>query len=278
MKKTEHYQLSQWELSDRVLMNDFNRDNLLLDAALAALSGSLDAKDAAQSAALAAAREGLSQSIGDVNSALGGRITSLDTKQTNALSAAKSQLNGRIDAANQALTSSIAALDEKRQGLLDAARTALEAEDRRLDGCKLQWYRIKRMEIDVTRVTGVQPLLLDEVNLGDYCMVLFNVQLNSPSISILNHENDIVYRQMGSSSNISGYGLANAAAAGLRIIGFPMKDPEAPVRTISLGTAFTFAQSSVRWGQMEGLSLYNGTVGNTTPVSYKGYVEIYGIR
>ncbi len=34
-KKTKHYQLNQWEPDDAVLRNDFNADNLKLDAALA---------------------------------------------------------------------------------------------------------------------------------------------------------------------------------------------------------------------------------------------------
>ena len=34
MTKTEHYQLNQWAKSDRVLMEDFNRDNAKIDAAL----------------------------------------------------------------------------------------------------------------------------------------------------------------------------------------------------------------------------------------------------
>lgn len=38
MKQTEHYQLNQWEASDRILMEDFNNDNAKLDAALAALA------------------------------------------------------------------------------------------------------------------------------------------------------------------------------------------------------------------------------------------------
>ena len=36
MKYTEHYQLNQWDAADRVLREDFNRDNLKLDAAIAA--------------------------------------------------------------------------------------------------------------------------------------------------------------------------------------------------------------------------------------------------
>lgn len=35
-KHTEHYGLSQWELSDSVVMADFNEDNRKIDAALAA--------------------------------------------------------------------------------------------------------------------------------------------------------------------------------------------------------------------------------------------------
>ncbi len=35
MNKTEHYQLNQWQLHDRVMMQDFNADSAKLDAALA---------------------------------------------------------------------------------------------------------------------------------------------------------------------------------------------------------------------------------------------------
>ena len=34
MNKTEHYQLTQWELHDRVIMDDFNDNNAKIDAAL----------------------------------------------------------------------------------------------------------------------------------------------------------------------------------------------------------------------------------------------------
>lgn len=36
MKKTENFQLNQWESTDRILMEDFNGDNAKIDAALAA--------------------------------------------------------------------------------------------------------------------------------------------------------------------------------------------------------------------------------------------------
>lgn len=38
MQKTEHYGLNLWELSDRIMMEDFNADNAKLDAALHALA------------------------------------------------------------------------------------------------------------------------------------------------------------------------------------------------------------------------------------------------
>ena len=37
MKYTEHYQLNQWDAADRVLREDFNRDNEKIDAAITAL-------------------------------------------------------------------------------------------------------------------------------------------------------------------------------------------------------------------------------------------------
>ena len=35
MKKTAQFGLNQWEMSDRILMDDFNRDNAAIEAALA---------------------------------------------------------------------------------------------------------------------------------------------------------------------------------------------------------------------------------------------------
>ena len=37
MKQTEKYQLNQWELTDRIQMEDFNDNNLKIEAALAQL-------------------------------------------------------------------------------------------------------------------------------------------------------------------------------------------------------------------------------------------------
>ena len=52
MRETSNYKLSQWDKTDRIQMEDFNSDNTKVDAALAALSGRVDAK--AEQAALTA--------------------------------------------------------------------------------------------------------------------------------------------------------------------------------------------------------------------------------
>ena len=65
MNKTEHYNLNQWELHDRVMMQDFNADNAKIDAALkaeadaraAAVAAEADIRQAALEAE-AAARQG----------------------------------------------------------------------------------------------------------------------------------------------------------------------------------------------------------------------------
>lgn len=46
MEKTPKYDLSQWSRSDRILMEDFNRDNANLETALTALAAGQAAETA----------------------------------------------------------------------------------------------------------------------------------------------------------------------------------------------------------------------------------------
>ena len=48
MKQTENYQLNQWELTDRIRMEDFNGDNEKIDAALNSQAEALAAETAAR--------------------------------------------------------------------------------------------------------------------------------------------------------------------------------------------------------------------------------------
>lgn len=55
MKQTQNYQLNQWELTDRIRMEDFNGDNAKIDAALKSQADALAAETAARANADAAA-------------------------------------------------------------------------------------------------------------------------------------------------------------------------------------------------------------------------------
>ena len=51
MNKTANFQLNQWEKTDRIMMEDFNRDNAALDAALKSSADAITAETAAREAA-----------------------------------------------------------------------------------------------------------------------------------------------------------------------------------------------------------------------------------
>ncbi|WP_312634503.1 hypothetical protein [Oscillibacter sp.] len=54
MDRTEQYQLSRWQKSDRILMDDFNADNAKIDAALAVNAAAIAAEKATREAGAAA--------------------------------------------------------------------------------------------------------------------------------------------------------------------------------------------------------------------------------
>ena len=51
MNKTANFQLTQWEKTDRIMMEDFNRDNAAIDAALKGNADAVAAETAAREAA-----------------------------------------------------------------------------------------------------------------------------------------------------------------------------------------------------------------------------------
>lgn len=51
MNKTANFQLTQWEKTDRIMMEDFNRDNAAIDAALKSNADAITAEAAAREAA-----------------------------------------------------------------------------------------------------------------------------------------------------------------------------------------------------------------------------------
>ena len=53
MNQTEHYKLSQWEKTDRIMMDDFNRDNANIETVLGAAFAAVTAETAARTADVA---------------------------------------------------------------------------------------------------------------------------------------------------------------------------------------------------------------------------------
>lgn len=81
MNQTEHYGLSQWALTDRVRMADFNADNAKLDAALAALSGLQTSESARLDAAIAAAKTELAANLDTAKTGLETAVSGLSTNK-----------------------------------------------------------------------------------------------------------------------------------------------------------------------------------------------------
>lgn len=76
MEKTPRYQLSQWEKTDRILMEDFNADNANLEAALTALNTEVGKK--AEASALNSAKSALQAEDARLNSVKLEMVTILD--------------------------------------------------------------------------------------------------------------------------------------------------------------------------------------------------------
>ena len=81
MEKTSQYQLNQWAAEDRILREDFNRDNANVEAGLVALGERVTAEETARQAAVSAEQNAREQAV-----------TAEQTARAQAISAAQSQL------------------------------------------------------------------------------------------------------------------------------------------------------------------------------------------
>ena len=64
MNKTANFQLTQWEKTDRIMMEDFNRDNAAIDAALKSNADKVAAETAAREAGISALQTALGKKAG----------------------------------------------------------------------------------------------------------------------------------------------------------------------------------------------------------------------
>lgn len=85
MNHTEHYRLNQWAPEDRILREDFNRDNSNIESGFLALKQGAEEEVQNRTAAVAAAKEeasqALSAAVSQINSAKADR-TELETLKT----------------------------------------------------------------------------------------------------------------------------------------------------------------------------------------------------
>ena len=70
MEKTSQYQLNQWAAEDRILREDFNRDNANVEAGLVALGERVTAEEAARQAAVSAEQSAREQAVTSAKSQL----------------------------------------------------------------------------------------------------------------------------------------------------------------------------------------------------------------
>ena len=70
MEKTSQYQLNQWAAEDRILREDFNRDNANVEAGLVALGERVTAEETARQAAVSAEQSAREQAVTSAKSQL----------------------------------------------------------------------------------------------------------------------------------------------------------------------------------------------------------------
>ena len=139
MKKTEHYQLNQWDASDRILRTDFNWDNAQLDAALQVQAKSLEEETAnrvsavaaeagARSAAVAQEHTAWSKAVSDETAARNAAIAAQDAAWRNAVAAETSAREWAVS--NEANTRNTAVVNEAnaRAGAIAGVQNAVAAE------------------------------------------------------------------------------------------------------------------------------------------------------
>ena len=78
MNKTSNYQLNQWELTDRIRMEDFNGDNEKIDAALAGLAGQVASKADSSTVSSLTTKVNAKAAQSDLTAAVS-RITALES-------------------------------------------------------------------------------------------------------------------------------------------------------------------------------------------------------
>ena len=117
MNKTSNYQLNQWELTDRIRMEDFNGDNAKIDAALAGLAGQVASKASSSTVSSLSTKVNTKAAQSDLTAAVN-RITALESgkAEKTALAAEQTARENADNAEKAAREAADAALENTLRG------------------------------------------------------------------------------------------------------------------------------------------------------------------
>ena len=135
MNYTENYRLNQWDPEDRILREDFNRDNANVESGLTTLKQGLETETKSREAAVSAARQ----------------------EATQAVNAAKQE-------ASQALAAAAGALESSK-----ADKTALAQLQALVDAMPF----VKLREVTVSQSANPVDVDVQDIKLDQYAYVLF---------------------------------------------------------------------------------------------------------
>lgn len=144
MNYTENYRLNQWDPEDRILREDFNRDNANVESGLTTLKQGLETETKSREAAVSAARQ----------------------EATQAVNAAKQE-------ASQALAAAAGALESSK-----ADKTALAQLQAQVDAMPF----VKLREVTVSQSANQVDVDVQDIKLDQYAYVLFMTQLYTDGV------------------------------------------------------------------------------------------------
>ncbi len=160
MNYTENYRLNQWDPEDRILREDFNRDNANVESGLTTLKQGLETETQSREAAVSAARQ----------------------EATQAVNAAKQE-------ASQALAAATGALESSK-----ADKTALAQLQALVDA--MPFVKLREITVDPGGVNQVD-VDVSQLQWSQYAYILFRIKLmeGAGTIKLLvNGQTDYVYK------------------------------------------------------------------------------------
>ena len=259
MNKTNRYQLNQWESTDRILREDFNRDNLNLENALTGLNEAVTAEAAARAEAVAAAKN-------EANAAVSAEASA----RTNAINSAVSQLNGTISQVSS----------------VKADQTALNTLAARVDTMPL----VKLKSITTSAAAAQVNVDVSDIRLSDYAYWLIIPALSAGSSMIGMRFNDYTVNYIYN-GNSGGYiaqfsGAAEITPSGGAATELKLMTYGANHHIMCLGAYTQYGKHTAIAGYIPNIRMSATTVTTLnfvsvtsgTNIAAGGKISIYGVK